>query len=65
HIRARGFNENLPWSHINSGIRKEFLVDEYKKSFLGLQTSDCRHYECSSCGVCFGFQEAHDIFGNK
>lgn len=65
YIRARGFNENLPWSHINSGIRKEFLVDEYKKSFLGLQTSDCRHYECSSCGVCFGFQEAHDIFGNK
>lgn len=58
YIRARGFSENLPWDHIDSGIRKEFLVTEFKKSFYGIQTDDCRHFDCSNCGVCFDLEEA-------
>jgi len=61
YISARGFNENLPWSHIDSGIRKEFLVNEYKKSFFGIQTNDCRRLECSFCGVCFDFEETKSL----
>ena len=58
YISARGFDVNLPWNHIDSGIRRDYLVNEYKKSFFGIQTNDCRHLECSYCGVCFDFEEA-------
>ncbi len=59
YIRARGFNERLPWDHIDSGIKKEFLINEYKKSFNGNQTEDCRHLDCSYCGVCFDLNDSH------
>lgn len=61
YISARGFHENLPWSHIDSGIRKEFLINEYKKSFFGIQTGNCRHFECTNCGVCFDLEEAKNV----
>jgi len=61
YIRARGFNEKLPWSHINPGIRSDFLMREYKKSFFGIQTNDCRQFECSYCGVCFDLDESKRV----
>ena len=30
--RARGLDEILPWGHINNGMKKELLVDQYWKS---------------------------------
>jgi len=61
YIRARGFNEKLPWDHINAGIRKEFLINEYKNTFNGIQTKDCRHFECSYCGVCFDINDSEHV----
>jgi hypothetical protein len=29
--RRRSYDEILPWDHINSGIRKEFLINENEK----------------------------------
>jgi len=61
YIRARGFKEILPWDHIDSGIKKDFLIKEYQNSFIGFQTKDCKHHECTNCGVCFDLQDSKNI----
>ncbi|MBW1895742.1 MAG: TIGR03960 family B12-binding radical SAM protein [Deltaproteobacteria bacterium] len=50
--RVRDLSEPLPWDHIDSGVSKEFLRQEWEKALEGLETPDCRHGECSFCGVC-------------
>ncbi len=43
--------ENLPWSHIKTGVSDDFLKEEYKKSFEGHLTEDCRLGKCKLCGM--------------
>ncbi len=50
--RARGFDEILPWDHLDSGVSKKFLYNEWEKSRTGERTDDCRSGKCSDCGVC-------------
>lgn len=50
--RTRPSNERLPWDHIDSGIKKDFLLKEYERSLQGLLTEDCRDGNCSGCGIC-------------
>jgi radical SAM family uncharacterized protein/radical SAM-linked protein len=50
--RARGFDEILPWDHLDSGVTKKFLYHEWEKSRSGERTEDCRSGKCSDCGVC-------------
>ncbi|HPE39955.1 MAG TPA: TIGR03960 family B12-binding radical SAM protein [Bacteroidales bacterium] len=61
YIRARGFKERLPWDHIDSGIKREFLIKEYQNSFIGFQTNDCKRNECTNCGVCFDLEDSKTI----
>ncbi|HHI87557.1 MAG TPA: TIGR03960 family B12-binding radical SAM protein [Candidatus Cloacimonetes bacterium] len=42
----------LPWDHIDSGVKKEFLFSEYRRSHEVLTTQDCRNGACSHCGIC-------------
>ncbi|HRU45750.1 MAG TPA: TIGR03960 family B12-binding radical SAM protein, partial [Candidatus Marinimicrobia bacterium] len=42
----------LPWEHIDCGVSREYLFDEYRKVGQESNTSDCR-YGCNQCGVCF------------
>lgn len=42
----------LPWSHINAGIREEFLSRERQRAHAGLTTQDCRFGSCHNCGAC-------------
>jgi hypothetical protein len=48
--RAREMDEILPWDHISSGISKNFLIREYKKSRQGEISPDCRSV-CHACGI--------------
>lgn len=50
--RERGEDEILPWDHLSSGIIKEFLVSERKKSFEQEFTPDCFTDGCPDCGAC-------------
>ena len=50
--RRRGEDEVLPWDHIDCGVTKEFLLDEYKKSLEYKDTEDCAHGKCTDCGAC-------------
>lgn len=45
-------NSALPWDHIDSGIKKDFLIEEYNKSKEQIITEDCRNGVCSQCGIC-------------
>ena len=48
--RERSMEEVLPWDHIDSGISKEFLQREYRKSLKAETTRDCRK-GCNGCGL--------------
>lgn len=50
--RERKKDEALPWEHIDSGVKKDFLLSEYEKAMEGELTEDCRFAKCVECGVC-------------
>ena len=54
--RQRGTNEIFPWDHINIGVSKKHLFNEYSKSKNNENTSDCRSL-CHGCGI----QTEYDI----
>jgi radical SAM-linked protein len=47
-------DDKLPWEVFNSGVTREFLLDEREKAYQLLLTPDCSVHECNGCGVCFG-----------
>ena len=49
--RSRSTDEVLPWDHIQSGVRKSYLKQEWERSLEGKGTPDCRR-QCLECGVC-------------
>ncbi|MFW6098968.1 MAG: TIGR03960 family B12-binding radical SAM protein [Thermodesulfobacteriota bacterium] len=49
--RERGFTEILPWDHIDSGVKKAFLMEEWQRAKAEERSLDCRH-TCLHCGVC-------------
>ena len=52
--REFGEWDTLPWDHVQSGISKEFLLDEWWQSRAAVATGDCRWDGCIDCGACFG-----------
>lgn len=50
--RERDIKEVLPWDHIDTGIEKAFLVEEYLTGLKEAQVEDCKFGKCSNCGVC-------------
>jgi len=50
--RSRNTGEPLPWDHIDVGIEKKYLIEEWEKATRGELTPDCRTGNCNACGVC-------------
>jgi radical SAM family uncharacterized protein len=50
-LRARGLDEDLPWSHISCGVSVEHLKREREKAYRGEASADCRD-SCEGCGIC-------------
>jgi len=50
--RSRDLEEILPWSHLDCGVSKDYLWDEYEKALAEEFTPDCRTDRCNTCGVC-------------
>ncbi len=48
--RERDLQETLPWDHIDAGVDRECLQEEYRKALRGEVTLDCREGGCYSCG---------------
>jgi radical SAM family uncharacterized protein len=49
--RERALNEILPWQHIDIGVTRNFLLQEYKGINSATDTGDCRHGSCNACGL--------------
>ena len=50
--RRRYKDEVFPWNHIDCGVDKDFLWDEYQRGLKAQFTPDCRMKGCQKCGVC-------------
>ena len=50
--RPKGIDEILPWDFIDHGLRKEYLIKEYKLALKARESDDCHVGECERCGVC-------------
>ncbi len=48
--RERGYDERLPWDHIDPSVSREFLIRENKAALNEALTHDCR-LGCVGCGV--------------
>jgi radical SAM family uncharacterized protein len=48
--RERGLDEILPWDHIDAGVSKKHLVEDYQWSLRGETRPDCREH-CTACGI--------------
>ena len=49
-FRERGLDEIFPWDHLDVGIRKKFLKDDYLMSIRQETRVDCRD-QCFACGI--------------
>jgi radical SAM family uncharacterized protein len=50
--RERDYAEVLPWDHIDSGLDKDWLWEDWQDSISGGEVEDCRWTPCYDCGVC-------------
>ncbi|MFX0537660.1 TIGR03960 family B12-binding radical SAM protein [Ornithinimicrobium sp. Y1847] len=50
--RERGEHEVLPWDHIDSGLDKEWLWEDWLDALDEREVEDCRWTPCFDCGVC-------------
>ena len=53
--RERPFIEVLPWDHLDAGLDRNWLWDDYQASLSGDAVDDCRWAGCQDCGVCPDF----------
>ena len=50
--RERGQSEVLPWDHLDSGLDKEWLWQDWQDALSEVEVDDCRWTPCFDCGVC-------------
>jgi radical SAM family uncharacterized protein len=51
-IRERDEHEVLPWDHLDSGLDKEWLWQDWQDALREYEQDDCRWTPCFDCGVC-------------
>lgn len=52
YLRARDPRQPLPWDHLDSGVAREFLLQERRRALEREYTPDCRIEGCQQCGLC-------------
>src|SRR5450755_211398 len=50
--RERDRSEVLPWDHLDSGLDKDWLWQDWQDSLSDVEVEDCRWTPCFDCGVC-------------
>jgi radical SAM family uncharacterized protein len=50
--REREFSEVLPWDHLDSGLDKDWLWEDWQDALSEVEVDDCRWTPCFDCGVC-------------
>ncbi|MGB6421471.1 MAG: TIGR03960 family B12-binding radical SAM protein [Anaerolineales bacterium] len=54
--RERPIDEVFPWEHIDTTVRKKFLIEDYLWSQSGQTRLDCRE-QCFACGILPAFAD--------
>lgn len=52
--RERSAEEVLPWDHLDYGLDRDWLWNEWGDALAETEVADCRWDPCSNCGVCDG-----------
>ncbi|MGZ4613174.1 MAG: TIGR03960 family B12-binding radical SAM protein [Kineosporiaceae bacterium] len=50
--RERTVDEVLPWDHLDSGLDKDWLWEDWQDALCEVEVDDCRWTPCFDCGVC-------------
>lgn len=50
--RERGRDEVLPWDHLDLGLDRDWLWDDWQDALAEAGVDDCRWHGCYDCGVC-------------
>jgi radical SAM superfamily enzyme YgiQ (UPF0313 family) len=50
--RERTYEEVLPWDHLDSGLDKDWLWEDWQDALDETEVDDCRWTPCFDCGVC-------------
>jgi len=50
--RERGEDEILPWDHLDSGLERDWLWQDWQDALSEQEQDDCRWTPCFDCGVC-------------
>ncbi|MDR0944861.1 MAG: TIGR03960 family B12-binding radical SAM protein [Bifidobacteriaceae bacterium] len=50
--RERTVDEILPWDHLDSGLDRDWLWEDYEAALAEEGVEDCRWSGCYDCGVC-------------
>jgi hypothetical protein len=58
--RERDQHEALPWDHLDSGLDKDWLWQDWQDATSEKALDDCRWIPCYDCGVCPGLNLWHD-----
>ncbi|MEJ7702153.1 MAG: B12-binding domain-containing radical SAM protein, partial [Geodermatophilaceae bacterium] len=51
-VRERAYSEVLPWDHLDSGLDRDWLWEDWQDAVNGVEVDDCRWSACFDCGVC-------------
>ena len=50
--RERDYDEVLPWDHLDAGLDRDWLWEDWQDAIDGAEVEDCRWTPCYDCGVC-------------
>jgi radical SAM family uncharacterized protein len=50
--RERDYAEVLPWDHLDAGLDREWLWEDWQDALDEIEVDDCRWTPCFECGVC-------------
>ncbi|HEU4540056.1 MAG TPA: TIGR03960 family B12-binding radical SAM protein [Jiangellaceae bacterium] len=50
--REREYAEVLPWDHLDSGLDRDWLWEDWQDALGEVELDDCRWTPCFDCGVC-------------
>ena len=50
--RERDYAEVLPWDHLDAGLDRDWLWQDWSDALAQVEVDDCRWTPCYDCGVC-------------
>ncbi|HET7312494.1 MAG TPA: TIGR03960 family B12-binding radical SAM protein [Mycobacteriales bacterium] len=50
--RERDQSEVLPWDHLDAGLDKDWMWEDWQDALRSVEVDDCRWTPCYDCGVC-------------